>query len=308
MDLSVVVPLLNEEQNLLPLHAQLHSVLSALDRSFEIIFIDDGSTDDSFTILEKLHRESDHVKVLQFRRNFGRSAALSAGFSVAQGDVVITMDADLQDDPHEIPRFLSKLDEGYDLVSGWKHPRRDPLSKNVPSKLFNFVTRRITGVNLHDFNCGFKAYRNGVVRELEIYGELHRYILVLAHWKGYRIAEIKIHHHPRRFGRSKFGLNRFSRGFFDIVTVFFLTQYTRRPLHLFGWFGSLSFFAGLLINAYLTVLWLTGYRPIGNRPLLMLGVLLLIIGVQFFSLGLLAELITKASPTSQDYSVRKKLL
>ncbi len=308
MDLSVVVPLLNEEQNLLPLHAQLHSVLSALDRSFEIIFIDDGSTDDSFTILEKLHRESDHVKVLQFRRNFGRSAALSAGFSVAQGDVVITMDADLQDDPHEIPRFLSKLDEGYDLVSGWKHPRRDPLSKTVPSKLFNFVTRRITGVNLHDFNCGFKAYRNGVVRELEIYGELHRYILVLAHWKGYRIAEIKIHHHPRRFGRSKFGLNRFSRGFFDIVTVFFLTQYTRRPLHLFGWFGSLSFFAGLLINAYLTVLWLTGYRPIGNRPLLMLGVLLLIIGVQFFSLGLLAELITKALPTSQDYSVRKKLL
>lgn len=309
LDLSLVIPLYDEEQSLRPLYARLSEILSDLDQSYEIIFIDDGSTDGSFAVLEELHEADDHVKVLGFRRNFGKSAALSAGFRQAVGEIIITMDADLQDDPEEIPHFLAAIAKGYDLVSGWKHPRQDPLSKKLPSWLFNWATRKLTGVRLHDFNCGFKAYRHEVVDEISIYGELYRYIAVLAHWRGFRVTEIKVRHHPRPFGRSKYGLSRFGRGFFDLITVFFLTQYTRRPLHLFGWLGMLSFSAGMVINFYLTILWFMGNRPIGNRPLLSLGVLLVVIGVQFVSFGLLAELIAKvSSSTDGDYSIGRKLL
>ncbi len=307
-DISVVIPVLNEEENLAELVAILHEVLSGLGQDYEIIFIDDGSTDKSFAVLEKLHTQDARVKVVQFRRNFGKAAALSAGFDEAQGDVIITMDADLQDDPREIPRFLAEIEKGYDLVSGWKFPRRDPLTKTLPSQLFNFATRLTTGVRIHDFNCGFKAYRREVVAELQIYGELYRYIPAMAHQQGFRVGEIKVKHHPRRFGSSKYGLSRFARGFFDLITILFLMRYDRRPLHIFGWFGLLSFIGGLIINVYLTVLWFIGERPIGDRPLLMLGVLLVILGAQFISLGLIAEMVTRgfASHISQ-YSIRKKL-
>lgn len=309
VDLSVVIPLLNEEESLELLYTRVTEVLLSLDKTYEIIFVDDGGTDGSFAILEELHRKDNNIKVIQFRRNFGKSAALAAGFSEAEGGIIVTMDADLQDDPREIPRFLSKIEEGYDLVSGWKFPRRDPLSKTIPSKLFNLATRVVTGLKLHDSNCGFKAYRSEVVRQLEIYGGLHRYIAALAHWRGFRVGEIEVQHHPRQFGESKFGLARFSKGFFDLITALFLTQYVRRPLHLFGWFGVFSLAGGMLINIYLAVLWFTGHRPIGDRPLLMLGVLLVILGGQFFSFGLLAEMVTNIlSSTTDDYSIRRKLL
>ncbi|MGQ9625436.1 MAG: glycosyltransferase [Anaerolineae bacterium] len=309
LDISVVIPIYDEEESLRVLHARLSEVLGRLGRSYEIIFVDDGSTDGSFAVLEELHASDPHLKALGFRRNFGKSAALSAGFRQAVGEIVITLDADLQDDPEEIPRLLEVLEKGYDLVSGWKYPRRDPLSKTLPSQIFNWVTRTLTGVNLHDFNCGFKAYRRQVIDEISIYGELHRYIPVLAYWRGFRVTEVKVRHHPRPFGRSKYGFSRFARGFFDLITVFFLTQYLRRPLHLFGWLGVFSFGAGLLISLYMTALWFMGKGPIGTRPLFSLGVLLLIIGVQFISFGLLAELITKVSPSaSEDYSIGRKLL
>ncbi len=308
IDVSLVIPLYDEEESLRPLHARLSQALGTVGRRYEIVFVDDGSTDGSFAILEELHQADEHVRAIQFRRNFGKSAALSAGFREARGEIIITMDADLQDDPQEIPNFLAAVEQGHDLVSGWKYPRRDPLTKTLPSRLFNWTTGLLTGVNLHDLNCGFKAYRREVVEEISIYGELYRYIPVLAHWRGFKVTEIKVRHHPRPFGRSKYGLSRFTRGFFDLLTVIFLTQYLRRPLHLFGWLGVLFFAAGMIANLYLTVLWFIGVRPIGNRPLLTLGVLLLIVGVQFISFGLLAEFIAKvSSATSEDYSIRKKL-
>jgi len=304
---SVVIPVLNEEASLRPLYEEIRTALEPLDLRYEVVFVDDGSTDASFAVIEELHAADPRVRAVQFRRNFGKSAALSAGFAMAQGDVVVTMDADLQDDSAEIPRFLAKLDEGYDLVSGWKYPRRDPWTKTWPSRLFNWTTALLSGVHLHDFNCGFKAYRREVTQEFDLYGELYRYIPVLAHWRGFRVTEIKVHHRPRRFGRSKYGAARFLRGFFDLLTVLFITQYTTRPLHLFGWAGLAAFGAGLLINLYLSLLWLQG-EPIGTRPLLTLGVLLLTTGVQFFSFGLLAEMLTKSASTGRPhYSVRRTL-
>ena len=311
MDISVIVPVLNEQESIEQLYGELVEALRRTDvASYEIIFVDDGSTDGTFEVLHKIHaRDRQHVRVIQFRRNFGKAASLTAGFREAQGEVIVTMDADMQDDPREIPHFLAALEDGpYDLVSGWKFPRRDPLTKTWPSRLFNLVTSLMSGVRLHDFNCGFKAYRRQVVDETPIYGELYRYIPVLAHWRGFNVGEIKIRHHPRRFGRSKFGASRFFRGFFDLLTVLFLTRYMRRPLHLFGWMGILSFVGGTLVSAYLAVLWLMGNRPIGNRPLLTLGVLLITVGIQFFSLGLLAEMLASFLVTRQtDYSIRRKL-
>jgi len=309
IEVSIIITIYNEEENIRLLYNELSEVLKELGKNYEIIFVDDGSSDSSFKILKELYEGGDgRIKVIQFRRNFGKSAALSAGFAEASGEIIITMDADLQDDPQEIPRFIAKINEGYDLVSGWKFPRFDPLSKTIPSKFFNYITGLLTGVRLHDINCGFKAYRKSALSELKIYGELHRYIPVLVHWKGFKITEIKVQHHPRQFGRSKFGIERFLRGFFDLITILFLTQYTDRPLHLFGQLGLFSFVIGLLINIYLSVLWFLGYRPIGNRPLLLLGILLTIIGVQFFSFGLLAEMITRSSISDNNYSVKVKLL
>lgn len=303
--LSVVVPLLNEAESLLTLYQELTATLLRLGLPYELIFVDDGSTDASSRILRALHAEDDRVQVIQFRRNFGKSAALQAGFSAARGDAVVTLDADLQDVPDEIPRLLAEIERGADLVSGWKFPRNDPASKRLPSSVFNAVVRLFTGVHLHDFNCGLKAYRAEVIRELRLYGELHRYVPVLAHFRGFRVEEIQVSHRPRRFGRSKFGPGRFARGFFDLLTVLFLTQYNRRPLHFFGWFGLSTLGVGFAINAYLAVLWFMG-KPIGTRPLLTLGVLLMIIGAQFVSFGLLGEMLASSS-SQADFSVRRHL-
>jgi len=309
MEISVVIPVLNEQESVSALYEALTATFDSENvQDYEIVFVDDGSHDGTFEVLETLHAQDGWGKVIQFRRNFGKSAALSADFAAAQGVFVFTLDGDLQDNPTEIPHFLAKLDEGYDLVSGWKYPRHDPISKTLPSKLFNFVVRLTTGVKLHDFNCGFKAYRRAIIEEIDLYGELHRYTPILAHQKGFRVAEIKISHRPRRFGRSKYGFRRFARGFFDLMTVLFLGAYTWRPLHLFGWAGLGSFMLGFLISLYLTVLWFQGQGPIGNRPLLTLGVLLLIIGIQFFSMGLLAEMITHGQARDHtNYSVYRRL-
>jgi dolichol-phosphate mannosyltransferase len=255
------------------------------------VFVDDGSTDGSFSALTRLHSRHANVRAVRLRRNFGKSAALAAGFRHARGEVVVTIDADLQDDPSEIPRLLAKLDEGFDLVSGWKAKRRDALSRRIVSRIFNAVVGRSSGLRLHDMNCGLKAYRADVVRALRIYGELHRFLPVLAHDRGYRVGELPVNHRPRQHGRSRYGVERYARGFLDFLTVSFMGRYRHRPLHLFGGLGLLLGAVGTALLVYLTALKISG-EAIGHRPLLTLGVLLVVVGLQFFSLGLLSELIT----------------
>ena len=289
--ISVVVPIRNEARSVALLHDELRAALEPLGRPWEVVFVDDGSTDGSFGALTRLHAAEPNVRVVRLRRNFGKSAALAAGFAQAEGEVVITIDGDGQDDPAEIPRLLAKLDEGFDLVSGWKARRRDPLHRRVLSRLFNRVTSLMSGIRLHDMNCGLKAYRAEVVRGLRIYGELHRFIPVLAHYRGYRIAELPVNHRPREHGRSRYGLERYLRGFLDLMTVSFIGRYRHRPLHLFGGLGLVLGAAGTGTLVYLTVLKLSGHA-IGQRPLLLLGVLLVVVGLQFFSLGLISEMIT----------------
>jgi glycosyltransferase involved in cell wall biosynthesis len=275
--------------------------------SYEIIYVDDGSSDQSFERLREVFKGSASVRAIRFRRNFGKAAALMAGFEAARGHTVITMDADLQDDPGEIPRFLARLEEGWDLVSGWKQDRKDPLSKTLPSKLYNGVTSWLSGVKLHDFNCGYKAYRAEVLQDLRIYGELHRYIPVLAHWKGFRVTEMPVRHHPRRHGRSKYGPGRFPKGLMDLLTVMFLTRYTLRPLHLFGAAGLLAGGAGFLIGVYLIALKIMG-EYISQRPLLQLCVLLMILGMNLVSVGLIGDMIASRSYAAGDaYAVRETL-
>jgi glycosyltransferase involved in cell wall biosynthesis len=316
--LSVVIPLFNEAESLRALHAELRAALGPPDVAggYELIFVDDGSTDGSAAILADLFAGDRGVLVIQFRRNFGKSAALAAGFAAARGRYVVTLDADLQDVPAAMPDLLAPLErDEADLVSGWKADRQDPLTKTVPSALFNRVVRAVSGVPLHDFNCGYKAYRQEVLAEVPLYGELHRYIPVLAHFRGFRVAEVRVPHRARRYGRSKFGPARFVRGFFDLLTVLFLTQYTRRPLHLFGQLGALTFAIGCAISAYLAFIKLVLGEPIGHRPLLTLGVLLIIVGTQFFVFGLLGEMIAHHARTSssasdgppRDYSIRRVL-
>jgi glycosyltransferase involved in cell wall biosynthesis len=289
--ISVVVPVHDEEQSVKRLYEELRAALAPVDRKWEAVFVDDGSTDSSFAALTRLHADTDNVKVVRLRRNFGKAAALAAGFRHAEGDVVVTIDADLQDDPAEIPRLLAKLDEGFDLVSGWKTQRRDPLSRRIPSRVFNAVVGRVSGLRLHDLNSGLKAYRSDVVRNLRIYGELHRFLPVLAHDRGYRVAELAVNHRPRQHGQSRYGVERYLRGFLDFLTVWFMGRYRHRPLHLFGGLGLLLGSIGTVLLVYLTILKLSG-EAIGHRPLLTLGVLLMVVGLQFFSLGLLSELIT----------------
>jgi len=307
VDISVVIPLYNEEESLPLLYATLHEQLDATGKSYEIIFVDDGSTDNSVEVLLGLKRSGSVImRILQFQKNYGKAAALSVGFSRAAGDVVITMDADLQDDPKEIPHLIEKLNEGYDLVSGWKKERKDPLSKRLWSKLFNSVTSLMSGISLHDHNCGLKGYRNKVIKSVSIYGELHRYIPALAYAQGFKVTEIPVTHHPRKFGKTKYGMWRFFSGFFDLLTVIFLTRFTRSPLHLFGIAGFIFVVAGFLINLYLTIIKYFYHEGIGQRPLLFLGILLMIVGFQFFSLGFLGEMLANMKNQDKNYIIRNE--
>jgi glycosyltransferase involved in cell wall biosynthesis len=289
--LSVVVPVYNEERSVELLYDEIAAALDPLEQEWEAVFVDDGSSDGSFAALTRLHSRAPNVRVVRLRRNFGKAAALAAGFAQSSGDLIATLDADGQDDPAELPRLLAKLDEGYDLVSGWKVRRRDPWRRRFVSRIFNAVTGWISGVRLHDMNCGFKAYRAEVVRGLPLYGELHRFIPVLAHERGYRVTELTVNHRPREHGRSRYGIERYLRGFFDLITVTFMGRYRHRPLHLFGGLGLALGGIGFLICVYLTILWFAG-NAIGHRPLLTLGVLLVVVGMQFLSLGLIGEMIT----------------
>ena len=303
---SVVIPLYNEEQSLEELHRRLTDTLATLSDRFEIIFVDDGSIDNSFAVIKNLHQRDSRVKAVRFRRNFGKSTVLSAGFKKARGRIIVTLDADLQDLPEEIPSLLNKLEQGYDLVSGWKKKRKDSLIRKIASWLFNRVTSFFTGVKLHDFNCGLKCYRRELVDELALYGELHRYIPAIANWKGFRVGEVKVGHHPRMHGVSKFGSERYLRGLFDLLTVIMLTKYPEKPLHFFGLLGTILSLSGLAINLYMAVLRISG-KWISNRPLLLLGILLLILGVQFIFFGLMGELIVFSSQKEKSYTLREQL-
>ena len=293
--LSIVIPAYNEAESLPMLLQQIQSVLETHTYTAEVIFVNDGSTDGTSEVLEQLASErgadNPQVHVIHFLRNQGKAAGLMAGFAAARAEIVLTMDADLQDDPQEIPKLLEALKtQNADLISGWKYPRKDPLSKKMFSFVFNRVTALFTGVKLHDMNCGFKAYRAEVIKAPHLYGDLHRYIPILAHQAGYRVGEVKVKHHPRRFGVSKYGLKRIPKGFFDLLTVLFLTKYLRRPLHVFGMIGGFVACIGVVLGGYLAVLWFME-GGIGFRPLLILSVLMIILGVQFFSIGLLGELV-----------------
>lgn len=307
IDISVVVPLYNEEESLYELTGAIEESL-AKTYSFEIIFIDDGSTDASWEEVSKLAQEKNFVHGISFRTNQGKSAALQAGFEKAKGEFVVTMDADLQDDPNEVPEMIAKLKEGNDLVSGWKKKRYDPISKTIPSKFFNYVTQVASGIKLHDFNCGLKAYKNEVVKSIYLYGELHRYVPVLAKREGYdKIAEQVVKHHPRKYGITKFGLSRFINGFLDLVTILFVQRYLQKPMHFFGAIGVLLLLIGGMINVYMAFLRIIMNAGIGNRPLLFLGILLMVLGVQFFSTGLLGELINKNHVEQQKPGIKDEL-
>jgi len=307
-ELSIVIPLFNEEKSLDSVCAELKSALKSSGKSYEIVFVDDGSEDNSWSVLERLHTLDENIRGIQFRRNSGKTAALSAGFRYAKGKVIVTMDADLQDDPSNIPDFIKKLDEGYDLVSGWRFERQDPISKTLPSKLFNYLASMLTGVRIHDFNCGFKAYNRDVTKDIDLYGELHRYIPALAQWMGFRVGEIKVRHRPRAHGRSKYGVERFFQGLTDLLTVMFLTKYVKKPLHLFGGVGVFLLLIGFIINVYIAISKFVLREPIGDRPLLLLGVLLMLIGFQIISTGLIGEMIaSRTGKGERSYVVRKTL-
>ena len=294
LEVSVVIPIYNEEGNIRELCTKLNDVLSIITENYEVIIVDDGSTDNSFNILKEINTENKNVVVVKFRRNFGQTAALSAGFDHFKGDVIITMDGDLQNDPEDIALLLTKINEGYDIVSGWRVDRKDPFfTKKLPSKFSNWLASKLTGVKLHDFGCTFKAYRREVVENINLYGEMHRYIPALASQMGVSIAEVKVRHHPRQHGKSKYGITRLIRGMLDLITVKFLLSYSMRPLQLFGIPGIISLFIGFVIGAYLTVGKLFFDMSLADRPLLLLAVLLIFLGVQFITMGLLGEIITR---------------
>jgi len=298
-DVSIVVPAYEEAESLPELADGIRTACEEAGFAFRVWIVDDGSRDDTWTVVQSLHEDDPRFAGIRFRRNYGKSAALAVGFDRVQGTYVVTMDADLQDDPAEISGLIDTLTEGYDLVSGWKKHRKDPLRKTVPSRFFNWVTRRISGLPLHDFNCGLKAYRREVVKSVDVYGELHRYIPVLAKWAGYdRVTERPVQHHPRKYGETKFGVERFIQGFLDLITVIFLTRFAVRPMHFFGGLGTLTFTAGVGINLWLTVDKLVFGHPIGDRPLLLLGLLLILFGAQLFTTGLLGEMVIQ--PRMED--------
>lgn len=315
MNLSIVVPLFNEEESLVELYNWVRGVLTPLDISFELIFIDDGSNDASWEVIEQLGAEHAQVKGIKFRRNYGKSAALYSGFEAAVGEVVITMDADLQDNPDELPMLYRMIkDEGYDLVSGWKKKRHDPLGKTIPSKFFNWTARYISGIQLHDFNCGLKAYRKQVVKSIEVYGEMHRYIPILAKRNGFsKIGEKVVVHRERQFGVSKFGMERFLKGFLDLLSVTFISKFGKRPMHLFGSMGTLMFVVGFCSALYLGLYKLYAvYHHIHealvtSSPYFYISLTSMIIGTQLFLAGFLAELVSRSSPERNKYQIEKKV-
>lgn len=310
MQISVVIPLFNEEESLPELTAWIERVMKEHGFSYEVILIDDGSRDKSWVVIEELGSQNSHIKGVRFRKNYGKSAALQTGFQLAQGDVVITMDADLQDSPDEIPALYQMIvAEGYDLVSGWKQKRYDPITKTLPTKLFNATARSVSGIYLHDFNCGLKAYKNEVVKSVEVYGEMHRYIPILAKKAGFsKIGEKIVQHQARKFGITKFGMERFLYGFLDLLSVSFMTRFAKRPMHLFGGLGALSFFIGFCIVLYLTIAKFAfmQYR-MTERPVFFIGLVSIVVGVQLFVAGFLGELVSRSSVDRNQYDIAQLL-
>lgn len=310
MNLSLVIPLLNEEESLQELSDWIARVCTANNLSYEVLFIDDGSRDSSWKKIEQLSGQNNNVKGIRLRRNYGKSAALQIGFEAAQGDVVITMDADLQDSPDEIPELYKMItQEKYDLVSGWKKKRYDPITKTIPTKIFNWATRKMSGIKLHDFNCGLKAYKKEVVKNIDVYGEMHRYIPVIAGWAGFRkIGEKPVQHQKRKYGTTKFGLERFINGFLDLLSIGFVVKFGKRPMHLFGLLGTIIFFFGFVVACYLAYLKFgLGIVKMTDRPLFYFGLLAMIVGTQLFLTGFLAELIVRHSPDKNKYQIEKRI-
>lgn len=309
MDLSLVIPIYNEEENIPLLYAEIKEVLERTSHKYELIFIDDGSSDRSVEVLEEISNEDDMVLVIALRRNFGQTAAMSAGFDHANGEVIITMDGDLQNDPHDIPNMISKLNDGYDVVTGWRHDRKDPfVSRKLPSMMANKLISWLTGVNLHDYGCTLKAFRREVTENIRLYGEMHRFIPAIASGMGISFTEVKVNHRPRRFGSSKYGISRTIRVVLDLLTVKFILSYATRPLHVFGTVGVLSSFLGVIIALVMLIQRQFFGVPLGDRPLLLLAVLLIFMGIQFVTSGLLAELVVRTYHESQDkpiYYVRR---
>lgn len=315
MDISIVIPLLNEDESLRELHTWIKKVMDTHQYWYEIIFIDDGSTDTSWFIIQELSEEFSEVKGIKFQRNYGKSAALYEGFALAKGDVVFTMDADLQDNPEELPEIFNMImKEGYDLVSGWKKKRYDPITKTIPTKLYNWATRKMSGIYLHDFNCGLKGYKNEVIKSIEVYGEMHRYIPVLAQRVGYqKIGEKVVQHQARKYGTSKFGISRFIRGPLDLLSIIFVSKFGKRPMHFFGLWGAIAFVIGFFLTTFVLVDKLIAiYKGIpqtlvANNPLFYLALTMLIVGVQLFMGGFLAELVSRNSPNRNKYGISKKI-
>jgi glycosyltransferase involved in cell wall biosynthesis len=306
---SVIIPLKDEEESLPELFIRIVEVMKRGGEKFELVFIDDGSTDHSFDVLKVLHEKNPSIiKVIRFRRNYGKAAALMAGFKAARGRVIVTMDADLQDDPEEIPGLIRMLGDDCDLVSGWKRKRQDSVVYTLPSRIANFITGWLTGLHIHDLNCGLKAYKKEVTDDLRIYGDLYRYIPVLVHLMGFKVGEKPVLHYPRKYGHSKYTIGKFHRGFLDLMTILFTAKYSRRPLHLFGMWGLLSFLAGAGIDGWLVLERIFGDTSLSNRPLFLVGFLFLIIGIQFISIGLLGEMISRNERNEQIYSIREELL
>lgn len=314
-NISVVVPLFNEEESLTELCDWISRVMQTHGFTYEVILVDDGSTDSSWEVVSTLSQNNKNIKGIKFNRNYGKSAALNTGFKKANGEVVITMDADLQDSPDEIPALYKKIkEEGFDMVSGWKKKRHDPISKTIPSKFFNFVTRKISGIKLHDFNCGLKAYREQVVKNVNVYGEMHRYIPVIAKWNGFtKIGEQVVNHHERKYGTTKFGLERFVNGFLDLLSITFVSRFQRKPMHFFGLLGSISFFGGFIITCWVVGLKIYNLhyklpaRDVVDQPLFFLALVALVIGVQLFLTGFLAEMLAMKSNSSKDYLVSEQI-
>lgn len=313
--LSFVIPCYNESESLPQLHEELHRVCAANGYTAQIVFVDDGSTDASWETIGRLAETDPEIEAIRFRRNFGKAAALDAGFAAATGEIVFTLDADLQDDPKEIPRFLAKLDEGFDVVSGWKQTRHDPWHKVIPSRFFNALVSALTGVALHDHNCGFKCYRREIFDEVQLYGELHRFVPVLAAARGWKVSEIVVEHRARQFGKSKYGVRRFVKGFLDLLTVYMLTSFNQRPQHLLGTIGLIAFLLGSLASVFLAGTWVVsnvfdlGWEPLHQRPAVIYSIGLMLLGSQFLLAGFLAELMTaNFRRGTHPYSVRERLV